>query len=108
MIVGLLCVCFALHPGVALLGFALMGAGNAVLFPLAVSAAAQRIDRPAAVNVASLGQVAFLAFLVAPPLLGFVAEHYGIRVSFSFGLPLLFASWLTVRSVKTRPVSDSV
>ena len=108
MFVGLLCVCFALHPAIALLGFALMGAGNAVLFPLAVSAAAQRTDRPAAVNVASLAQVAFLAFLLAPPLLGFVAEQYGIRVSFALGLPLLLASWLTVKSVKIPTVSDGV
>ena len=108
MFVGLLCVCFALHPAIALLGFSLMGAGNAVLFPLAVSAAAQRTDRPAAVNVASLAQVAFLAFLLAPPLLGFVAEQYGIRVSFALGLPLLLASWLTVKSVKIPTVSDGV
>ena len=38
----------------ALLGFALMGVGTSVIFPLAMSAAAQRTDRAAATDVAAL------------------------------------------------------
>ena len=45
---------------VALLGFALMGVGTSVIFPLAMSAAAQRTDRPAATNVAALAQISFV------------------------------------------------
>jgi MFS family permease len=102
MFAGVCLLCFASLPAMALVGFSLMGAGNAVLFPLAMSAAAQREDRPAAVNVASLAQISFLAFLLAPPLLGFIAERYGIRFSFSAVLPLLLASWFTVHSVAAR------
>ena len=75
----------------ALLGFALMGAGCSAVYPLAVSAAAQRTDRPAAVNVAALGQVSFVVFFMAPPLLGFVAEFINIRASYLVCLPLLLA-----------------
>lgn len=85
-------VTFATSPGMALLGFGLMGVGTSVLFPLAMSAAAQRTDRPAAANVASLAQIAFVSFLLAPPLLGFVAEYWGIRTSFGLGLPLVLLS----------------
>ena len=42
-------------------------------------AAAQRTDRPAATNVASFAQFAFVAFLLAPPLLGEVAQGFGVR-----------------------------
>lgn len=38
----------------ALVGFALMGVGTSVIFPLAMSAAAQRTDRAAATDVAAL------------------------------------------------------
>lgn len=75
----------------ALAGFALMGIGCSAVYPLAMSAAAQRTDRPAAVNVAALGQVSFVVFFLAPPLLGFVAEHMGIRMSYLICLPLLLA-----------------
>ena len=76
----------------ALLGFALMGVGTSVLFPLAMSCAAQRTDRPAAINVASLAQISFVSFLLAPPLLGFAAQQWGIRWAFGLCLPLVLLS----------------
>jgi MFS family permease len=83
-------------PWLSLLGFALMGVGSSAIFPLAMSAAAQRTDRPSTVNVASLAQTAFVAFLLAPPLLGYVAQSFGIRWSFGIALPLVVASmWLS-------------
>jgi MFS family permease len=92
---GALLVFVSPLPWLSLLGFALLGVGSSAIFPLAMSAAAQRTDRPATVNVASLAQTAFVSFLLAPPLLGFVAESFGIRWSFGIALPLVVASlWL--------------
>jgi MFS family permease len=90
--VGTLLVTVAPAWPVALLGFALMGVGTSVMFPLAMSAAAQRTDRPATTNVAALAQISFVSFLLGPPLLGFVAEHLGIRWTFGLGLPLVVLS----------------
>ncbi|HSB26184.1 MAG TPA: MFS transporter, partial [Burkholderiaceae bacterium] len=89
---GTLLVTLAPAWPLALLGFALMGVGTSVIFPLAMSAAAQRTDRPAATNVAALAQISFVSFLLAPPLLGLVAEHLGIRWAFGVGLPLVVLS----------------
>ncbi len=94
MAVGVLTVFFAPSAAVALIGFGLIGAGTSVMFPLAMSAAAQRDDRPAAINVAALAQFSFLAFLLGPPLLGFVAEHLGLRWTFGVGLPFIAISFL--------------
>ena len=88
---GALLVGVANDQYLALAGFALMGLGCSAVYPLAVSAAAQRTDRPASVNVAALGQVSFVVFFLAPPLLGFVAEYLGIRMSYLICLPLLLA-----------------
>ena len=79
---------------IAFAGFALMGVGTSVIFPLAMSAAAQRTDRSAAVNVATLAQTSFVVFLLGPPLLGLVAQYWGIRWSFGIGLPLVALSLL--------------
>ena len=103
MLVGVSCVTFTTSALIALIGFAFMGAGNAVIFPLAISAAAQKMDRPAAVNVASLAQISFCVFLLAPPLLGFVAETFGIRFSFGLSIPFIFLSWLTLGSLTEKP-----
>ena len=93
--VGTLLVFFANQPVFAMLGFFLMGIGTSAIFPLAMSAAAQRTDRPAAVNVAALAQISFVAFLLGPPLLGYVAEHFGIRWTFGLGLPLILLSLIS-------------
>ena len=87
--VGNVLVFAAPLPWVSLLGFALMGVGSSAIFPLAMSAAAQRSDRPSAVNVAALAQNAFVIFLLAPPLLGLVAQSVGIRWAFGIALPLV-------------------
>jgi MFS family permease len=106
--VGVLLVFFAPSDWLALVGFALMGVGTSVIFPLAMSAAAQLTDRPAPTNVASLAQISFVAFLLGPPLLGYVAEHFGIRWSFGVGLPLVILSIICARALGTKPLKHEV
>lgn len=96
-IAGVILVAVAPHPYLALLGFALSGIGCSAVYPLAVSAAARRTDRPASINVAALSQMTFVVFFAGPPLLGFVAEHWGIRNSYWLVVPLLIAGLLTTR-----------
>ena len=96
---GAALVLLAPQPLLALLGFALMGVGTSAIFPLAMSAAAQATDRPAAVNVAALAQTSFIAFLLGPPLLGWVATRFGIRWSFGVGLPLVLLGWWAARAL---------
>lgn len=87
---------------VALVGFALLGMGCSAVYPLAVSAAAQRTDRPAAVNVAAIGQVTFIVFFLAPPLLGFIAQYTGIRNSYLICLPVIAFGILAVPALKGK------
>ncbi|MBU1305387.1 MAG: MFS transporter [Alphaproteobacteria bacterium] len=99
---GAVAVASAPMPWVSLVGFALMGIGCSAVYPLAVSAAAQRTDRPSSVNVAALGQVTFVVFFLAPPLLGFVAEHLNIRTSYLVVLPIIVAGIVACRSLGTK------
>ncbi|WP_168879899.1 MFS transporter [Rhizobium sp. P28RR-XV] len=99
---GLCAVWLAPYPNVALVGFAFMGAGCSAVYPLAVSAAAQRTDRPAHVNVAALGQMSFVVFFLAPPLLGFVAEHAGIRTAYLVCIPVILAALMGIGSLSSR------
>ena len=105
-VAGLCAVWLAPNPYVALFGFALMGGGCSAVYPLAVSAAAQRTDRPAHLNVAALGQMSFVVFFLAPPLLGFVAEHAGIRVSYLVCLPIIIAALCLTKALKPREVEN--
>lgn len=99
---GVALVWLAPFDAVALAGFGLMGMGCSAVYPLAVSAAAQRTDRPSAVNVAAIGQVTFVVFFLAPPLLGFISDHFGIRNSYLVCLPVVLAGLLAVPALAGR------
>ncbi len=99
LMVGCVVVAVSPWPYLSLAGFAAMGMGTSAIFPLAMSAAAQRTDRPAALNIAALAQFSFMMFLLGPPLLGYVAQTLGIRTAFGIGLPLILASLILVKSL---------
>jgi MFS family permease len=105
---GSLIIGIAPHPYLAIAGFGMIGLGCSCVYPLAVSAAAQRTDRPSAVNVAALAQVSFVVFFLGPPLLGFVAEHFGIRVSYLMVLPVIVAGLLLSGALEPKRKPEAV
>ncbi len=91
-LLGMLIVLLAPNTLTALAGFAAIGFGVSVGFPLAVTAAASLTDRPAAASVAILSFMALLGFLIGPPLIGFAGELWGLRVGLAVLLVPLAAS----------------
>ena len=102
MVLGVALVVFSPNPFTALLGFLLLGGGSAVIFPLAMSAAARDSEKTPEENVASLAQFVFVVFLLAPPILGFIGEYFGLRWSFALCFPFLIASMLSISALKTK------
>jgi MFS family permease len=74
---GLLLVVSTVTVPIALLGAVFWGAGASLGFPIGMSSAA---DDPvsAAVNVSVAGAIGYGAFLAGPPLIGFLAQHFGV------------------------------
>lgn len=101
---------FALAPStpLAFIAAALSGAGVAIVFPLAVSAAANRPGRTSAGNVASLNMISFSAFLIAPPLIGFMSELFGLRIALVCLAPLAFLTFLLAGEVAEKPTQTSI
>ena len=94
-LLGLVLVVVAPNLYVALAGFALLGLGVCISFPLSTSAAAGLGDRPASENVAALTMSQQILLLGAPALLGGIAEMFSIRVTFAVMIPpLLLAIYL--------------
>lgn len=108
MMAGVFTVFFSPLPFISMLGFALLGIGSSAIFPLAISAAAQRTDRPAAINVAALSQISFVAFLLGPPLLGFVSDYWGIRSAYGIGIPFILLSLAAAGALGRRPSPSAV
>lgn len=76
--IGLLVVSQIDHQATAIIAVILWGLGASLGFPVAVSAAGKSGANPGArVSIAST--LGYLAFLVGPPLLGFLGEAVGLR-----------------------------
>lgn len=65
---------------VALVAMAGWGLGVAVVFPAAMSAAAEHSARPAQ-GIATVATIGYGGFLVGPPLIGFLAGQVGLGVA---------------------------
>lgn len=89
---GLAMVVISPVAAAAFLGLFLMGIGTSALFPMAIAAAARLGDRPAATNVSSLSQMAFLAGIATPIVLGGLVQLVGVRWAFASGAVMLMAS----------------
>ncbi len=100
--VGCVTVVVSPWPILSLIGFAAMGLGTSAIFPLAMSAAAQRNDRASALNIAALAQFSFMIFLLAPPLLGYIAHGWGIRAAYAVALPFVLVSLVTAGALGKR------
>lgn len=95
-IVGLLLLIAPLPIGFAYLGFACIGLGASVGFPLGVSAVAALDDTYEGANIAIMSSVAICGFLVGPPVIGIIAEATSLRFGLMALLPGLFAGiWLS-------------
>lgn len=80
----------------AFVGAAIWGAGASLGFPVGMSAAADE-PRRAAGRISVVATIGYVAFLVGPPVLGFLGDHWGILRALSavsvmvavayFGLP---------------------
>ncbi len=101
---------FALAPSTlwVFVGAAIAGAGVAIVFPLTVTAAANRPGRSAAENVAALNMIAFTAFLISPPLIGFLSESTGLRYALLALAPIAFTTFLLADQVKQSTDQTSI
>ncbi|MDD7836098.1 MULTISPECIES: MFS transporter [Paenarthrobacter] len=91
-VVGLALFVFSPVPWLAFVALAVWGLGASLGFPVGMSAAA---DDPvhAAARVSVVSTIGYGAFLCGPPLLGLLAEHFGILHSLLAPLLLLVVSF---------------
>lgn len=98
--IGLGLVSFVDSQAVAAAAVVLWGLGASLGFPVAVSAAGDSGPAPTA-RVALVSTLGYVAFLVGPPLLGFVGEAVGLRGALV--IPMVIAALAILLAPATRP-----
>ncbi|MEV7866389.1 MFS transporter [Streptomyces sp. NPDC088124] len=98
---GLALVIFVDHQAVAAAAAVLWGLGASLGFPVALSAAGDSGDDSAA-RVALAATVGYVAFLVGPPSLGYLGEHFGLRQALLPVLVLVVAATFATPAARSR------
>ncbi|MCG6489969.1 MFS transporter [Vibrio parahaemolyticus] len=105
---GILGVIFSPNLWVAGVAVVFWAMGAALGFPVAMSAGAVGGNYPA-MRVSILATVGYTAFLVGPPLLGFIGEHAGLRMSMVLVVSMLIFPIMLARVLHkpVEPIIDS-
>ncbi|MFH8898108.1 MFS transporter [Streptomyces coeruleorubidus] len=99
--VGLLLVIFSDNAVVAATAVLFWGLGASLGFPVALSAAGDSgPDQTARVSLVAV--IGYVAFLVGPPALGFLGDHYGLRSAMVVVLVFVAAAILIAPAADTR------
>ena len=98
---GIAAVVFAGSPLVAGLAVVLWGLGASLGFPVALSAAGDS-GPDAAARVKLVTIAGYIAFLVGPPMLGFVGESYGLRNAMLVVLAAVSVAAVIAPAVRAR------
>ena len=86
-------------PVTGIVGFACLGAGLATIVPTVFRAAGLRAATPGA-GIAAVSTVGYAAFLVGPPMIGFLSEAIGLRAA--LGVVVALAALIPVLAGATR------
>ncbi len=98
---GLAVVIFADNAFLAGAAVLLWGLGASLGFPLALSAAGDSGPDSAA-RVSLVAMIGYVAFLVGPPGLGFLGDHYGLRAAMTVVLAFVAVAVFLAPAVDTR------
>lgn len=95
---GIALIIFVDNAFVAGISVLLWGAGASLGFPLTISAASDTgPNAPARVSV--VAATGYIAFLVGPPMLGFLGQHYGLRQAMLVVMGLMILAALVAAAV---------
>lgn len=84
------------QPAFALLGFLILGMGCSLGAPILYAVSMRQPGISPAAGLATYATFSFLGFMAGPPLIGFVAEAFGLKLGFAIvGLLILFGALST-------------
>ncbi|WP_018617292.1 MFS transporter [Segetibacter koreensis] len=82
-------------------GFLLVGFGVSSVVPIVYGLAGKSTTMSASTALAAVSTIGFLGFLIGPPLIGFIAQTAGLRLSFALIAVLGFGTTFLAAKIKT-------
>ncbi len=85
----------------ATIGFLLVGLGVSSVIPLVYSTAGRSTTMSPGVALAAVSTIGFLGFLLGPPMIGFIAQAFSLRWSFTLIAILGFGTTVMATKIKS-------
>jgi MFS family permease len=101
--VGLGLALFSGLPWATLIGFACVGAGMSVIFPVTISAVSRLPGVASSAGIAWVASFGYAGFLVGPPVIGFLAEWTNLRIGLVAVVLFSLLIVLLANSVEHKP-----
>jgi fucose permease len=84
----------------AVVGFACVGAGLAVAFPIAMGAGGRTPGMASGTAIGAIATAGYTGLLVGPPLIGFISDRAGLRSGLALVTVLCFVAALLAGTVR--------
>lgn len=97
---GLLIAVVFPYPVLALAGFLILGLGSSLGAPMLYTASMQLPGTTPAAGLATFATLSFIGFMAGPPIVGFIAQDYGLPYGLLFVASLLVGSAVLSRWAK--------
>ncbi|QDT05743.1 Inner membrane protein YbjJ [Rubripirellula lacrimiformis] len=104
---GVLVVITSAHAAIAMIGFALIGAGFATVVPVVFTACGTIKAISPSAALSSVSTIGYFGFLTGPPIIGFLAEWVGLRVALSSLVLTTTTILLLASKLRNRDDSES-
>lgn len=89
----------------ATLGFVIVGLGVSAVIPTVYSTAASTSKKATGMALAGVSSIGFLGFLFGPPLIGYIAQLFSLRVS--FGVVACFGLLISIMVTKLNVMPET-
>ncbi|MEM1269963.1 MAG: MFS transporter [Bacteroidota bacterium] len=86
----------------SVIGFVCVGLGYSGIIPILFRAAARTPGRPASIQLASVATMGYLGWFLAPPVVGFLAEAVGLRLTLGLVVFIAAGTALAASSLTSR------
>ena len=90
----------------AVVGFACVGAGLAVAFPIALGAGGRTPGLASGTAIGAVATAGYTGLLVGPPLIGFVSDQAGLRAGLTVVAVLCIVTALLAGTVRREPTAE--
>lgn len=95
-LLGMVAILSSFHYLIVIIGFGLVGLGLSNIVPIAFSLSGNLKDVPSGVGIAMVSTIGYTGFMMGPPIIGFIADIYDLRIALSILAVLFITMFLLI------------